>query len=72
MTGKVIANFGKSVQNADWYLPNIDTDLEQQISLQHNLPIEIASFLSTKNIDIERVDDFLNPSIKNEMIDPCL
>ena len=70
MNDKVKLELGKSPQNSVWYSPRINTELEQQISLKCSLPLEVASYLASKNISVEEIDEFLNPAIRNEMPDP--
>ncbi|MGB1360504.1 MAG: single-stranded-DNA-specific exonuclease RecJ [Alphaproteobacteria bacterium] len=70
MTDKIKFETGSSLLGATWYTANVDGFLENEISVNHSLPIEIASILAGKNIPVSDVQDFLNPSIKNEMIDP--
>lgn len=62
----------KSVSGYIWEQIKYDDELSEKISIQNDLPKSISKILSSRVKDINKVEDFLNPKLKNDMVDPFL
>jgi len=61
-----------SFGNNLWKLNSIDPDLISKISGKYNIPYITALLLSTRCIQLDAIDKFINPKLKNLMPNPFL
>ena len=59
----------KSVKNQFWDIKNFNKDKEKFFLEKKINPI-LSRLLSIKNIDINNIDEYMNPKIKNTLPDP--
>lgn len=60
----------KSVLGKKWALTPMDTRLAEGISQSFGLPEILGRILVARGIEFDAVNDFLNPSLKNQLPDP--
>lgn len=60
----------KSVNGYYWNIKEYDENLALTIYQKTNISAVVSKLLATKNIKLEEVNDYLNPKIKNLLIDP--
>ncbi len=59
-----------SANNRIWQLREVDENRVAAISREHDLPEIIARVLVARGVDIDAVEDFLNPTLRNSLPDP--
>lgn len=59
-----------SATNRLWQLRDVDERLVTAIAREHDLPEIVARVLVERGIDIDMVQDFLNPTLRNALPDP--
>ena len=57
----------KSVTGKNWLFKRYDTDYAKRISEIFHLDLILSKFLSIRQIEIEKIENFLNPTIKNNL-----
>ncbi len=61
-----------SLKNQEWVQNDIDTKLENELSIKFKLNPLISKLLSIRKISPENIPNFFNPKIKNLLPDPSL
>ena len=59
-----------SVNQKRYEIKEGDLRLEQALSQNHDIPLEIASILIKRDISCDEAEDFLNPTLKRYLLDP--
>ena len=60
----------KSVTGKNWLFKKFDENYAKKISETFNLNINLSKFLSIRKIELEKIKDFLEPTIKNNLPNP--
>ncbi len=60
----------KSVNGYYWHIKDYNENLALTIYQKTNISTVVSKLLATKNIKLEEIDNYLNPKIKNLLIDP--
>ncbi len=60
----------KSVKNKKWTHSSFDSRAALNITQKTGLPYVLAQILSSRNIDVQEVSDFLEPKLKDLLPDP--
>ena len=60
----------KSVTGKNWFFKKYNESYAKKISEKFNLDNNLSKFLSIKKIELEKINDFLNPTIKNNLPNP--
>ena len=59
-----------SVQGKEWVLKNFDKNLAEYISKEYDLDFLTSRLLANRNIHQKKIENFLNPKIKNFLPNP--
>jgi single-stranded-DNA-specific exonuclease len=65
-------SFKKSIKGIPWKLKPSDERLTTAITQQFAIPEIVARILASKNLNLDQIEDFLNPSLRNELPDPYI
>ena len=64
-----------SATNADWKLLLIDDSLKRSVDYlyqKYEIPTFISPYLLFKGINLDQIDDFISPKLKNLLPEPFL
>ena len=67
---KSFLNVRRSFKDSRWVLPSVDEDVLSQMMQVHDLPEFMARMLCLRGVDVNNVQDFLHPTLKNSFPDP--
>jgi single-stranded-DNA-specific exonuclease len=62
----------KSISSINWHASDFDESLVRKISKKFKISYHLSQILVLRKIDIQEIDNFLNPRIKNNLPNPSL
>lgn len=72
MTGPALLNVENSANNARWVVPSSEAKIIETIARQYDLPEIAARLLAQRKVSLDKVFQFLSPTLKDDFPDPYL
>ena len=62
----------RSYTNKKWQLKEFDERITELIVQKYNLDYLLAKLFSIRNVDVDEIHEYINPSLKDHMPDPSI
>lgn len=66
------SSLNNSVSGFSWVFKEYDKNLSEAITQKFELPLIVSKLLAQRNVQLSEAENFLNPSIKNNLPDPFI